>query len=160
MHHGDRGLSPSIASILPKELADGLPAVPSDHERRVEQQRVPSFAEPVVELEVLVRPKGLVPSVHAPQECGGIRAERDVLDGSGGRRVVVPGVPHAEPRLEGSSDGAAGGVPPPRLAALWIPLGRVGDIEDVARAALFLASDEATWITGAVLRVDRGIVVQ
>jgi len=36
----------------------------------------------------------------------------------------------------------------------------VGDIEDVARAALFLASDEATWITGAVLRVDRGIVVQ
>ncbi|TMB12168.1 MAG: SDR family oxidoreductase [Deltaproteobacteria bacterium] len=51
-------------------------------------------------------------------------------------------------------------APPPRLAALWIPLGRVGDIEDVARAALFLASDEATWITGAVLRVDRGIVVQ
>ena len=44
--------------------------------------------------------------------------------------------------------------------ALWIPLGRVGDIEDVARAALFLASDEAKWITGAVLRVDGGIVVR
>jgi NAD(P)-dependent dehydrogenase (short-subunit alcohol dehydrogenase family) len=36
----------------------------------------------------------------------------------------------------------------------------VGDIEDVARAALFLASDEAKWITGAVLRVDGGIVVR
>jgi len=32
--------------------------------------------------------------------------------------------------------------------------------DDVARAAVFLASDEARWITGAVLRVDGGIVVQ
>jgi len=47
-----------------------------------------------------------------------------------------------------------------RLTAQMIPLGRVGDIEDIARAAVFLASDEARWITGAVLRVDGGIVVQ
>ena len=44
--------------------------------------------------------------------------------------------------------------------AMWIPLGRVGAIDDVASAAVFLASDEARWITGAVLRVDGGIVVQ
>lgn len=44
--------------------------------------------------------------------------------------------------------------------ALWIPLGRVGAIGDVASAAVFLASDEAAWITGAVLRVDGGIVIQ
>jgi NAD(P)-dependent dehydrogenase (short-subunit alcohol dehydrogenase family) len=44
--------------------------------------------------------------------------------------------------------------------ALWIPLGRVGAIDDVANAAVFLASDEAAWITGAVLRVDGGIVIQ
>jgi 3alpha(or 20beta)-hydroxysteroid dehydrogenase len=44
--------------------------------------------------------------------------------------------------------------------AMWIPLGRVGAIEDVAHAAVFLASDESRWITGAVLRVDGGIVVQ
>ncbi|HEY3184493.1 MAG TPA: glucose 1-dehydrogenase [Gaiellaceae bacterium] len=36
----------------------------------------------------------------------------------------------------------------------WYPLGRVGEPEDVAHAALFLASDEAAWISGAVLRVD------
>ena len=36
----------------------------------------------------------------------------------------------------------------------------VGEIDDVAWAAVFLASDEARWITGAVLRVDGGIVVQ
>ena len=44
--------------------------------------------------------------------------------------------------------------------ALWIPLGRVGSIEDIASAAVFLASDEARWISGAVLRVDGGIVIQ
>jgi NAD(P)-dependent dehydrogenase (short-subunit alcohol dehydrogenase family) len=44
--------------------------------------------------------------------------------------------------------------------ALWIPLGRVGAIDDIASAAVFLASDEATWISGAVLRVDGGIVIQ
>jgi meso-butanediol dehydrogenase/(S,S)-butanediol dehydrogenase/diacetyl reductase len=40
----------------------------------------------------------------------------------------------------------------------WYPLGRVGEPEDVANAALFLASDEAAWITGAVLRVDGGLL--
>src|SRR5215468_8436693 len=44
--------------------------------------------------------------------------------------------------------------------ALWIPLGRVGAIDDIANAAVFLASDEAEWISGAVLRVDGGIVIQ
>ena len=46
------------------------------------------------------------------------------------------------------------------MTAAFIPLGRVGEIDDVAWAAVFLASDEARWITGAVLRVDGGIVVQ
>ena len=46
------------------------------------------------------------------------------------------------------------------LTASFIPLGGLGEIDDVARAAVFLASDEARWITGAVLRVDGGIVVQ
>lgn len=35
-----------------------------------------------------------------------------------------------------------------------IPLGRVGEPEDVANAFLFLASDMASFITGAVLSVD------
>ena len=40
----------------------------------------------------------------------------------------------------------------------WYPLGRVGDPEDVAAAALFLASDDAAWVSGAVLRVDGALM--
>lgn len=39
------------------------------------------------------------------------------------------------------------------------PLGRLGEPKDIADAYVFLASDEASFITGVVLRVDGGIVV-
>lgn len=39
----------------------------------------------------------------------------------------------------------------------WYALGRVGSVEDVANAALFLCSDEASWITGVNLPVDGGL---
>jgi NAD(P)-dependent dehydrogenase (short-subunit alcohol dehydrogenase family) len=42
-----------------------------------------------------------------------------------------------------------------RVTALH-PLGRLGEPEDVARAVLFLASEEASWITGQALAVDGG----
>ena len=35
-----------------------------------------------------------------------------------------------------------------------VPLGRLGEPDDVARAALWLCSDEASWISGATLTVD------
>ncbi|MEO1408219.1 MAG: SDR family oxidoreductase, partial [Pseudomonadota bacterium] len=37
------------------------------------------------------------------------------------------------------------------------PLGRNGQPRDVAEAALFLASDDASWITGTILPVDGGV---
>jgi 3-oxoacyl-[acyl-carrier protein] reductase len=39
------------------------------------------------------------------------------------------------------------------------PLGRLGETSDIANAYLFLASEEASFISGTVLRVDGGIVV-
>jgi NAD(P)-dependent dehydrogenase (short-subunit alcohol dehydrogenase family) len=48
---------------------------------------------------------------------------------------------------------------PPEIAAL-IPLGRFGEPEEVAKAALFLASDRSIFMTGAEIVIDGGWIVQ
>jgi NAD(P)-dependent dehydrogenase (short-subunit alcohol dehydrogenase family) len=40
------------------------------------------------------------------------------------------------------------------------PIGRIGLPEEVAAAILFLASDDASFITGAILPVDGGYLAQ
>jgi meso-butanediol dehydrogenase/(S,S)-butanediol dehydrogenase/diacetyl reductase len=44
-----------------------------------------------------------------------------------------------------------------RLVLDRIPLGRIGRPEDIAKVALFLASDESEWISGANIVVDGGL---
>ena len=48
---------------------------------------------------------------------------------------------------------------PERLEAYknMIPMRRIGTPEEIARLSLFLASDEASYITGAEIAVDGGI---
>jgi NAD(P)-dependent dehydrogenase (short-subunit alcohol dehydrogenase family) len=40
-----------------------------------------------------------------------------------------------------------------------VPMGRIGEPEEVAAAAIWLCSDEASYITGHALPVDGGLVV-
>ncbi len=57
------------------------------------------------------------------------------------------------------------GATPEKIDELWkqrvarIPMGWMGDAFDVARAAVFLASDEARFITGQMLVVDGGMTL-
>ena len=44
-------------------------------------------------------------------------------------------------------------------AVAQIPLGRFGEVEDIAEMAAFLASDKANYITGQVIHVDGGMAM-
>jgi NAD(P)-dependent dehydrogenase (short-subunit alcohol dehydrogenase family) len=46
-----------------------------------------------------------------------------------------------------------------RATIAQIPLGRLGEPEDLVGAILFLASDEARWVTGSTVTVDGGYLV-
>ncbi len=78
--------------------------------------------------------------------------------------AILPGLmktPMVE-RSAGLAQSYAGGD----VEAMWraraaqVPMGHMGDAWDVARAALFLASDEARYITGVELPVDGGITLK
>jgi NAD(P)-dependent dehydrogenase (short-subunit alcohol dehydrogenase family) len=59
-------------------------------------------------------------------------------------------------RARGDGDMAAG------LAKTLVkyPIGRLGTPEEIANVALFLASDEASFMTGAVVTADGGMTAQ
>lgn len=72
---------------------------------------------------------------------------------------VVPGLMHT-PLVRRLADKYAGGDYEGFTAhrATQVPMGRMGDAWDVAYAVLFLASDEAHYVTGTELVVDGGLV--
>jgi NAD(P)-dependent dehydrogenase (short-subunit alcohol dehydrogenase family) len=73
--------------------------------------------------------------------------------------AILPGTimtPMNERVMEETSD-------PQGLMAAWIsmhPIARVGQPEEVAAAVVFLASDESSFITGELLRIDGGMIIK
>jgi NAD(P)-dependent dehydrogenase (short-subunit alcohol dehydrogenase family) len=47
-----------------------------------------------------------------------------------------------------------------RQALARLPIGRMGTVSDIAQSIVFRASDDASFITGAGLVVDGGIMAQ
>ena len=77
--------------------------------------------------------------------------------------AVCPGAAMTEGAIELVSEGAPAGID---LEAQWAgivdrtPLGRLCEPDEIGRAVVFLASDMAEFVTGVLLPVDGGILVQ
>jgi NAD(P)-dependent dehydrogenase (short-subunit alcohol dehydrogenase family) len=73
--------------------------------------------------------------------------------------AIIPGT-----ILTGMNEGVLAEHPDPDgLMAEWTrmhPIGRIGQPEEVATAVVYLASDESSFVTGMLLRVDGGMVVR
>ena len=66
---------------------------------------------------------------------------------------LAPGLVETEgTRSAGTSEGSF-----KQMLVARTPLGRVGEVEDIAKVAVFLASDDSGWITGEVLPVGGGV---
>ncbi|MFT5202743.1 MAG: NAD(P)-dependent dehydrogenase (short-subunit alcohol dehydrogenase family) [Candidatus Aldehydirespiratoraceae bacterium] len=62
--------------------------------------------------------------------------------------------------MPGSIDTSGLSVDDRKLRGENVPLGRIGEPADMTGAALFLASDDASYITGDVIKIDGGMLAQ
>ncbi|MFL5270034.1 MAG: SDR family NAD(P)-dependent oxidoreductase [Stellaceae bacterium] len=69
--------------------------------------------------------------------------------------AIAPG-----PTLTGLTQASYSDPERRRATIAQIPLGRMGEPEDIVGAILFLASDESRWATGSTVTVDGGYLVQ
>jgi len=74
---------------------------------------------------------------------------------------VSPGIMRT-PMSTGERMGLSAGEQEERIAAMGssVPMGRCGSVDDIAHAVLFLASDDAGYVTGQEIIVDGGYVVR
>lgn len=81
----------------------------------------------------------------------------DVKDRGIRINVVSPGPIHTPGLVELAGDDAAAQQGLLDYLASQVPLGRVGQPEEVAKAVVFLASDDASFVNGTELFVDGGL---
>jgi hypothetical protein len=99
-------------------------------------------------------------AVHSAAAKAGVLNMTQTLAGEWGRygiraNALAPGPIHTE----GTDKNLWSVGDVEKQLVKMIPLGRLGEPEDVTRAALWLCSDEARWVSGSTLTVDGGMAV-
>lgn len=95
-------------------------------------------------------------SNYASAKAGIIGMTKSIAKELGSRNVTVNAIAPGFIRTD-MTDGMPEKAREATLAA--IPMKRAGEVEDIANTVVFLASDEASYITGEVIRVDGGLAI-
>lgn len=74
-----------------------------------------------------------------------------------GRNIRINSILPGSVETEGTAATGISGSDFEKLLISKTPLGRIGKPEDIAKAVLYLASDDAAWITGELISVSGGI---
>ncbi|HTV16644.1 MAG TPA: SDR family oxidoreductase [Acidobacteriaceae bacterium] len=105
-----------------------------------------------------------VSEVHPPASAvyTGTKAALDAITGVlanelGARKIRVNSLNPGMVVTEGSQTAGFTGSDLEKNVVAQTPLGRIGQVDDIAGVAVFLASDEAKWITGDKIVVSGGI---
>jgi 3-oxoacyl-[acyl-carrier protein] reductase len=74
----------------------------------------------------------------------------------GPRKIRVNAIAPGGVETEGTHSGGIMGSDFEKAMIAGTPLGRIGQPDDIARVALFLASDDSAWLTGERLTASGG----
>ncbi len=75
----------------------------------------------------------------------------------GAKKIRINSILPGPVETEGTHTAGMIGSDMAKLLVANTPLGRMGQPEDISKAAVFLASDEASWVTGELISVGGGI---
>ena len=75
----------------------------------------------------------------------------------GPRKIRVNAISPGEVETEGTRTAGIVGSDFEKQMLQQTPLGRIGQPDDIAPVAVFLASDDARWVTGEILAVSGGL---
>src|SRR5882672_9481962 len=74
----------------------------------------------------------------------------------GPRKIRVNAIAPGEVETEGTHSGGIIGSDFEKAMIAGTPLGRIGQPDDIARVAVFLASDDSSWLTGERITASGG----
>jgi hypothetical protein len=117
-----------------------------------------TLAVPQADLEDLNRRIGQCRCLPDPFDLRGVKERCQWLDARALKRVRPQKTPLNPGGTETEGAHAAGvmGTESKKQLIASTPLGGVGQPEDIARVAVFLASDDAGWLTGEIIFANSG----
>jgi 3-oxoacyl-[acyl-carrier protein] reductase len=95
-------------------------------------------------------------AVYTASKCALVAITRVLAKELGARNIRVNGISPGPTETEGLHALGVMGTQAETHMVSMTPLGRMGKPEDIAKVALFLASEEAAWITGDVILAAGG----